>query len=128
MRARSSYSKLLFALPRHFKAGDTSCAIPGSYFLISVSSSVLRGGEYAALARTLIVRPESCTILYAGDTFTVRQTFFVPVREQGAVILLDVETEQPLEIEASFHRDFQLEWPAALGATYLNWAGPQRAF
>src|SRR5438445_5651550 len=81
-----------------------------------------------ALARTLIVRPESCTILYAGDTFTVRQTFFVPVREQGAVILLDVETEQPLEIEASFHRDFQLEWPAALGATYLNWAGPQRAF
>src|SRR5207245_5980861 len=81
-----------------------------------------------ALARTLTARPESCTILYAGDTFTVRQTFFVPVREQGAVILLDVETEQPLEIEASFHRDFQLEWPAALGATYLNWAGPQRAF
>ncbi len=81
-----------------------------------------------ALARTLTVRPESCTILYAGDTFTVRQTFFVPVREQGAVILLDVETEQPLEIEAAFHRDFQLEWPAALGATYLNWTAAQRAF
>ncbi len=81
-----------------------------------------------ALARTLTVRPESCTILYAGDTFIVRQTFFVPVREQGAVILLDVETEQPLEIEAAFHRDFQLEWPAALGATYLGWAAAQRAF
>jgi len=81
-----------------------------------------------ALARTLTVRPESCTILYAGDTFTVRQTFFVPVREQGAVILLDVDTEQPLEIEAAFHRDFQLEWPAALGATYLNWTAAQRAF
>lgn len=39
------------------------------------------------------------------------------VKEQGAVILLDVETEQALEIEAAFHRDFQLEWPAALGAT-----------
>ena len=81
-----------------------------------------------ALARTLTVRPESCTILYAGDTFTVRQTFFVPVREQGAVILLEVETEQPLEIEAAFHRDFQLEWPAALGATYLSWAAAERAF
>jgi glycogen debranching enzyme len=80
------------------------------------------------LARTLTVRPESCTILYAGDTFTVRQTFFVPIKEQGAVILLDVETEQPLEIEALFHRDFQLEWPAALGATYLNWAAALRAF
>ena len=81
-----------------------------------------------SLARTVTVRPESATILYAGDTFTVRETFFVPVREQGAVIILDVETEQPLEIEAAFHRDFQLEWPAALGATYLDWAAAQRAF
>src|SRR2546422_549627 len=81
-----------------------------------------------ALARTVTVRPESATILYTGDTFTVRETFFVPVREQGAVILLDVETEQPLEIEAVFHRDFQLEWPAALGATYLDWAAVQHAF
>ncbi|HKV61318.1 MAG TPA: hypothetical protein VJO16_05355 [Candidatus Acidoferrum sp.] len=81
-----------------------------------------------SLARTVTVRPESATILYAGDTFKVMETFFVPVREQGAVILLDVETEQPLEIEAIFHRDFQLEWPAALGATYLDWAAAQHAF
>src|SRR5437899_1338669 len=81
-----------------------------------------------ALARTVTVRPESATILYAGDTFSVRETFFVPVREQGAVILLDVETEQPLDIEAVFHRDFQLEWPAALGATYLDWTAAQHAF
>src|SRR6266849_4859733 len=81
-----------------------------------------------ALARTVTVRPESATILYAGDTFTVRETFFVPVHEPGALILLDVETEQPLEIEAFFHRGFQLEWPAALGATYLDWSAPQHAF
>src|ERR1700674_3393709 len=78
-----------------------------------------------ALARTLTVRPESSTILYAGDTFVVRETFFVPVHEQGAVILIDVETEQPFEIETAFHRDFQLEWPAALGATYSNWMGEE---
>lgn len=80
------------------------------------------------LARTLTVRPESATLLYAGDTFTVRETFFVPVSEQGAIIVLHVETEQPLEIEAVFRRDFQLEWPAALGATYLDWSVPQHAF
>ena len=80
------------------------------------------------LARTLTVRPESPTILYAGDTFTVRATFFVPVDAQGAVILLNVETEQPLEIEAVFHRDFQLMWPAALGASYIDWNARQRAF
>ena len=80
------------------------------------------------LARTITVRPESSTILYAGDTFTVRETFFVPVHEQGALIILDVETEQPLEMEAAFHRDFQLMWPAALGATYLDWAATHHAF
>ena len=80
------------------------------------------------LARILTVRPESATILYAGDTFTVRETFFVPVDAQGAVILLDVETEQPLEVEAVFHRDFQLMWPAALAASYLDWSSRQHAF
>jgi glycogen debranching enzyme len=81
-----------------------------------------------SLARTLITRPESSIIVYAGDSFSVRETFFVPVREPGAVILLEVETESPLEIEAAFHRDFQLEWPAALGATYIGWDSGLRAF
>ncbi len=81
-----------------------------------------------SLARTLITRPETSTIVYTGDTFSVRETFFVPVGEPGAVILLEVETESPLEIEAVFHRDFQLEWPAALGATYIGWDSGLKAF
>src|SRR5216684_3690439 len=80
------------------------------------------------LARTLITRPESSTIVYTSDTFSVRETFFVPVNEPGAVILLEVETEFPLEIEARFLRDFQLEWPAALGGTYSSWDKDYRAF
>jgi glycogen debranching enzyme len=74
-----------------------------------------------SLARTVTVRPESITILYVSDTFSVRETFLVPVREAGAIVQFEIETEAPLEIEAAFHRDFQLEWPAALGATYINW-------
>jgi len=80
------------------------------------------------LARTVVVHPESSAILYAGDTFSVRETFFVPVNEPGAAIVLEIETEQPLEIEASFLRDFQLEWPGALGGTYSFWDKDQRAF
>ncbi len=80
------------------------------------------------LARTLIVHPESASILYAGDSFRVRETLCVPVNEAGAVILFEIETEQPLEVEAAFTADFQLEWPAALGGTYLNWDEKQRAF
>lgn len=81
-----------------------------------------------SLARTLTVRPESASILYAGDSFRVRETLCVPVHESGAVILLDIETEQPLEVEAAFTADFQLEWPAALGGTYVNWNAKQQAF
>jgi glycogen debranching enzyme len=81
-----------------------------------------------SLARTLTVRPESASILYAGDSFRVRETLCVPVDEAGAVILLDIETEQPLEVEAAFTADFQLEWPAALGGTFVEWDERQHAF
>ncbi len=81
-----------------------------------------------ALARTATVRPESSTILYTGDTFAVRETFFVPVREAGAVIIIEVETAEPLDVEVAFERDFQLEWPAALGGTYGSWDPKLSAF
>ena len=81
-----------------------------------------------SLVRRVEARPESTTLVYSGDTFAVRETFFVPVDETGAVIQFEIETEQPLEIQAAFHRDFQLEWPAALGATYINWNPVMKAF
>jgi glycogen debranching enzyme len=81
-----------------------------------------------SLVRTLIVHPESATLVYAGDNFSVRETLFVPVREPGAAILFDVETEQPLAIEASFVGDFALEWPAGLGGTFIAWDDAQQAF
>ena len=81
-----------------------------------------------SLVRTVIAHPESTTLLYSGDTFVIRETFFAPVDQPGAVIELQIETEQPLEIEASFIRDFQLEWPASMGGTYIGWSDPLRAF
>jgi len=80
------------------------------------------------LARTLTVRPESSTILYAGDTFSIREVMFVPVHESGAVIRFDVESSDPLELEAVFERDFQLEWPAAIGGTFGQWDPTLNAF
>lgn len=80
-----------------------------------------------SLARTLTVRPESASIVYVGDSFRVRETLCVPVNEPGAIVLLDIETEEPLEVEASFVADFQLEWPAALGGTYSYWDAKQHA-
>ena len=81
-----------------------------------------------SLARTLTVQPESSTILYTGDTFAVRETLFVPVHESGAVIIVEVETAQPLDVQVAFERDFQLEWPAGLGGTYAYWDPRVSAF
>jgi glycogen debranching enzyme len=80
------------------------------------------------LARTLIVHPESATIVYTGDSFSVRETLFVPVHESGAVIALEVDTTRPLEIEAIFDRDFQLEWPGSMGDVNTDWDPALRAF
>ncbi len=80
------------------------------------------------LARTLIVHPESSTIVYTGDAFSVRETLFVPVHEPGAVIALEVDTTRPLEIEAVFDRDFQLEWPGTVGDASGDWDPALRAF
>jgi len=74
-----------------------------------------------SLARTLTVRPESATLIYVGDSFRVKETLFVPVHEPGAVIVLEVETAEPLEVEAGFVSDFALMWPASIGATYAQW-------
>src|SRR5258708_29835102 len=74
------------------------------------------------LVRTVIARPESTALVYTGDTFSIREAFFVPVDQPGAVIEIQVETEQPLELEATFIRDFQLEWPASMGGTYVDWS------
>lgn len=73
-----------------------------------------------ALARSIEVQPETTSILYADDTFRARETFLAPLKESGLVILVEVDTEQPLEIEVEFARDFQLEWPAAIGGTYME--------
>ncbi len=80
-----------------------------------------------SLARTLTVHPESATVTYVGDSFRVKETLFVPVQEPGAVIVLEVETVDPLEVEAGFVNDFALEWPAAIGGTYAQWDANRHA-
>jgi len=73
------------------------------------------------MAREVIVRPESTTIVYASALWTVRETLLVPPEEPGAIIRLDIDTFAPLQVEAKFVRDFQLMWPASIGGTFIDW-------
>ncbi|MGA8273164.1 MAG: hypothetical protein WB919_16500 [Candidatus Sulfotelmatobacter sp.] len=80
-----------------------------------------------SFVRTVTVTPTSAILTYVGNSFRVCETLFVPAHETGAVILLHVETTQPLEIEAGFVGDFALEWPAAIGGTFQDWDAAQHA-
>src|SRR5262249_14103068 len=51
-----------------------------------------------------------------------------PPTESGAIIRLDIDTFEPLQIEVQFLRDFQLMWPAAIGGTYMGWDAQLNAF
>jgi glycogen debranching enzyme len=80
------------------------------------------------LARTVITRPESTTIVYSDGPFQVRETLFVPIYEPGAIITFDIQTERPLEIEVAFKPDFQLEWPADMDPSHLSWDAEHHGF
>jgi hypothetical protein len=80
--------------------------------LPQLSSHVSRGWPRLparAWFRTLIVHPESATLVYAGDNYSVRETLFLCSRSRGGRgHCAGSQTEQPLEIEARFIGDFQL--------------------
>ena len=88
------------------------------------------GRDYPAesLARSVTARPESVTITYSGDNFTVNETWFVPFDVPGAVLQLDIETWTPLQIQARFLPDMQMMWPATLISTKNEWDPALHAF
>lgn len=62
-------------------------------FRVEGSSDVTPG---AALVRDVVVNPESVTRIYSGQSFTVRETVFVPLDAAGFVILYHVESRTAL--------------------------------
>jgi glycogen debranching enzyme len=54
--------------------------------------------------------------------------WLVPLEESGGIVLLDVDASAPLAVEARFHPDMRLMWPAGLGGQYSYWDRDLRAF
>lgn len=82
----------------------------------------------ATVARTVEVRPEITTITHTHATFTVREHILAPLDEPGLLVLLDVESIRPLEIDVRFRTLLQYAWPGGLGGQYAFWDQGQRAF
>ena len=80
------------------------------------------------LAASVDVRPEASAVRYAHAAFTVDAVWLVPLNDQGAIILLDVSTSQPLQVVVKFRPDLKPMWPAALGGQYSYWDASQKAY
>ncbi len=92
---------------------------------VRVGEEVIPGDS---LVRSVTVRPESTLLVYAGDTFSIRETLVVPIDQPAALVQLNIETTQPLEVIATFLPDLQLEWPGAIGGTDVDWNPRLRAY
>ena len=82
------------------------------------------------VARTVEVRPELTTITYSHAAFRVRQHILAPrdTDASGILVLLDVDSPDPMEIVAEFHPVLDFMWPASLGGQYAFWDGGRRVF
>ncbi len=90
-----------------------------------VGEVVLNGD---AIPRTITVRPESSSVKYIYDSFTACATWFVPVEERAAIVEIEVNSAEPVAVEASFTPDVAWMWPAAVGDAYSQWDAQLKAF
>jgi len=82
----------------------------------------------ATLASAVDIRPESSTVRYAHPSFTVDATWIVPIDTPGGLILLDVNTSEPISVVVRFRIDLKPMWPAALGGQYSYWDDTLKAY
>ncbi len=82
------------------------------------------------VARTVEIRPELTTISYSHEAFQVRQHILAPRDTDiaGLLVLLEVDSPEPMEIVAEFHPVLDYMWPASLGGQYAFWDGARRVF
>jgi len=103
----------------------------GSGFRLAFSTSgygaPIPGGQ---VARTVHVRPEMTTITYSHAAFQVRQHILAPrdTAATGLLVLLEVDSPEPMEIVAEFHPVLNYMWPGSLGGQYAYWDGDRRVF
>ncbi len=79
-------------------------------------------------AERVIVRPESTTILYSHPAFTVRETIFIPLETNAAVILLGCGDQPPSEADGQLRARPQADVARWAGGQYCRWEEQVGAF
>jgi glycogen debranching enzyme len=94
-------------------------------FLLGTSTVPIQGRD---IVRFVSVQPAVTTLTYTYQSFTVKAHYIAPVDEPGAVILLGVDSTEPLTVVCSFIPVLQPMWPAGLGGQYAYWDDNLKAY
>ncbi len=94
-------------------------------FLIGSNTQPIAGKE---IVRTISATPAATALTYTFQSFTVQAVFIASIHEPGAIILLAVDTTEPLTIVCSFLPVLQPMWPAGIGGQYASWDNKLKAY
>jgi len=95
-------------------------------------SFLLKNSTRPILAKDIVrfieVTPAATTLTYTYQSFTVKATYVTAIEDPGAVILLDIDSTEPLTIVAGFLPVLQPMWPAGIGGQYAYWDDKLKAY
>lgn len=94
-------------------------------FLLGSSTDPIKGKD---IVRFISATPEATTLTFTYQSFAVRAIYLTPVLESGAIILLEVDSTEPLTIICSFLPVLQPMWPAGIGGQYAHWDNGMKAY
>jgi len=94
-------------------------------FLVGSSTRPIPGRD---IVRYISVSPEATTLTFTYQSFTIKATYITPVEEPGAIILLNVNSTEPLTIVCGFLPVLQPMWPAGIGGQYAYWNDKLKAY
>ncbi|RPI65963.1 MAG: hypothetical protein EHM47_17800, partial [Ignavibacteriales bacterium] len=94
------------------------------FFLGSSTTPILAEN----IVKEISVTPEAAVITYSYESFSAKAIIFIPVDKTAAVILLDINTTEPLSVVPGFIPVLQPQWPAGIGGQYSYWDDNFKAF
>jgi glycogen debranching enzyme len=94
-------------------------------FLLGSSTEPILGKN---IVRTISVTPAATVLTYVFQSFTVRAIYITPIDQPGSLILLEVNSIEPLTIVCSFLPVLQPMWPAGIGGQRAGWSKDLNAY
>lgn len=84
--------------------------------------------DLAEMAETVAVSPGRVTITHSHAAFTVKQTWIAAIDEPALMLLLEIDTNRPLRLRASFIPEMKPMWPASFGGQSSDFDEKEKAF